>query len=119
MEFESSSKGDKPVSQICVVYDPQDGRIVMVHEFIGDGTGVYGPHGQEERARVTLDDAGKNHAAPEQLQVLHLEPNFRPAHNTVYRVDVNSGKLVPRRQLQDPVVSRATGIGLKGQPKQS
>jgi hypothetical protein len=119
MEFESTMKSEKPVAQTCVVYDQKDGRIVMVHEFIGDGTGVYGPQGQEERARLTLEDARKNQQAGERLQVLHLEPNFRPAHNTVYRVDLSSGKLVAVRQLQDAVVQRASGAGLKRPPKQS
>lgn len=101
MEFESTLKGARPTAQTCVVYDQSDGRIVMVHEFIGDGTGIYGPQGQDERARLTLEDARQHHPVPQRLQVLHLEPNFKPALNTVYRVDVAARKLVPQRKLPD------------------
>ena len=99
MEFQSTLQGEPPVSETCVVYDQRDGRIVLVHEFIGDGSGVYGPQGKDERAQITLQDAAQHAGTPEHLQVLHLERNFRPAPNTVYRVDVAAGTLVPRRLL--------------------
>ena len=53
MEMQSTLRDENPKSEICVVYDSSSGRIVLVHEFIGDGTGLYGPEGREERARIT------------------------------------------------------------------
>jgi hypothetical protein len=100
MEFESTLKDEAPKSEVCVVYDKQDGRIVHVHEFIGDGTGVYGPQGQEERARVALEGARGLPNAPKQLQVLHVAKGFQLAPNTVYRVDVAKGKLVSRAAVK-------------------
>jgi len=99
MEVHSTLKDENPKSQTCVVYDMSSGRIVLVHEFIGDGTGMYGPEGREERARIALEDARKHPAAPAQLQVLHVDPDFKLTPGTVYGVDVSAGKLVPRRQL--------------------
>ena len=59
MEFESSEKKKAPRSLVCVVYDPRDGRIVHGHVFVGDGTGLFGPEGREERERETLEGRGE------------------------------------------------------------
>ena len=101
MEFQSTLQDQPPQSETCVVFDQRDGRIVLVHEFIGDGTGLYGPQGGEERARITLDSARHRHKEPGQLQVLHLPRDFRWEPQTLYRVDVPSGKLVVRARLED------------------
>ena len=105
MERQSTLRDEDPTSATCVVYDASSGRIVLVHEFIGDGTGLYGPDGREERARITLEDAQMRPAAPAQLQVLHLEPGFQWAPDTLYRVDVPAGKLVSRRRLATAVTA--------------
>lgn len=100
MEFESTLPEEAPKSEVCVVYDKRDGRIVHVHEFIGDGTGLSGPKGREERERLTLEGARSSPDAPKQLQVLHLERGFQLAANTLYRVDVAKGKLVSRAAVK-------------------
>jgi hypothetical protein len=87
------------------MYDSSSGRIVLVHEFIGDGTGLYAPQGREERARITLEDARKHPASPAHLQVLHLEPGFKWAPETLYRVDVSAGKLISHRKLTSAVTA--------------
>ena len=105
MEIQSTLKNENQKSETCVVYDSNSGRIVMVHEFIGDGTGLYGPEGREERARVTIEDARKHPGSPAQLQALHLEPGFKWAPETLYRVDVRAGKLVLHRQFTTPATA--------------
>ena len=117
MEFQSTFKGEPPVSETCVVYDQRDGRIVLVHEFIGDGTGVYGSQGKDERARIALQDAAQHAGSGEHLQVLHLERDFRPAANTVYRVDVAAGTLVPQRLLAKASLAQQQGAPAKIQSK--
>jgi hypothetical protein len=99
MEFESTIKGEKVTSEVCVAYDKSDGRIVHVHEFVGDGTGTYGPKGREERARLTLESAKRLPKAPKQLEVLRVESGFRWEPKTIYKVDVAKGKLVSRRAV--------------------
>jgi hypothetical protein len=104
MEFHSTLK-ETPISETCVIYDKRDGRIILVHEFIGDGTGLYGPQGKDERARIALEAARHNRDSSEALQVLHLERNFQPAPNTLYRVDVAGAKLESRRQMPNAVAA--------------
>jgi hypothetical protein len=94
MEFQSTLPAPKPTSHKCIVYDARDGRIVLVHEFLGDGrTGVFGDHGQTERERVTLESARKLLPSPEHLKALHLSPEFPWDLNTLYRVEVETGSV--------------------------
>ena len=94
MEFESTEKRKAPQSHVCVVYDPRDGRIVHGHEFVGDGTGLFGPEGQKEREHDTLEGARRNHGDVSQLKVLHVPADYRFTPHVVYRVDVKAGRLV-------------------------
>ena len=103
MEMQSTLRDENAKSETCVVYDSTSGRIVLVHEFVGDGTGLYGPQGHDERARISLEDARKHPAAPAQLQVLHVDPDFKLTPGTVYRVDVSARTLVPHRQLSTTI----------------
>jgi len=105
MEIQSTLKDENPKSETCVVYDASSGRIVLVHEFIGDGTGLYGPEGRDERARISLEAARARPAAPAQLQVLHTEAGFTWAPEMLYRVDASAGKLVSRPRSATPVTA--------------
>ena len=102
IEFESTSGGKRPRSQTTIVYDPRDGRIVYVHEFIGDGTGIYAPGGHKDRARIALQGVKRHHKDAKRLRVMHLRRNFRFDPETLYQVDLRAGKLAAR-----PVVSAA------------
>jgi hypothetical protein len=94
MEFESSENKKAPQSLVCVAYD-RNGRIVHGHIFVGDGTGLFGPEGREERERETLDGARRNHGhIVSRLRVLHAPATFRLSPNVAYRVDVKAGQLV-------------------------
>jgi len=77
MEFQSTFPAPKPISHKCVVYDARDGRIVLVHEFLGDSkAGVFGKQVQAERERITLESARKHVRSPEHLTALHLAPEL-------------------------------------------
>jgi hypothetical protein len=110
MEFESSEKKKAPSSRVCVVYDPRDGRIVHGHEFVGDGTGVFGPDGRDEREQQTLEWARRNHGDVARLRVLHVPANFRFATNAAYRIDTKAGRLIEHRrwtpEQPQPAVTR-------------
>jgi len=94
MEFQSTIPARQPISHKCIVYDARDGRIVLLHEFLGDGkTGVFGQHGQAERERIALESARKHVQAPEHLKTLHLTPEFPWDPHSLYRVDVETGHL--------------------------
>jgi hypothetical protein len=100
MEFQSTFLAPKPTSQKCIVYDARDGRIVLVHEFIGDGkTGVFGSQGQAERERVTLESARQQVSSGEHLKALHLGPEFPWDRHTLYRVDTTTGELKVQRKM--------------------
>ena len=96
MEFETSEqKKQQPQSHVCVIYDPNDGRIVHGHIFVGNsGTGMFGPKGQAERERETLEGAQRNHGDVSKFRTLHVPGGFRFAPNTKYRVDVRAGVLI-------------------------
>jgi hypothetical protein len=94
MEFESTEKKAPPRSHVCVVYDPRDGRIVHGHTFVGDGAGMFGPEGREQREHETLEGARRNHGDVSRLDVLHVPAGFCFAANVAYRVDTKSGGLV-------------------------
>jgi hypothetical protein len=94
MEFESTEKKKAPPSHVCVVYDPRDGRIVHGHEFVGDGPGLFGPEGREEREQQTLEGARRNHGDVSRLRVFHVATDFRFLPNVAYRIDKKSDRLV-------------------------
>jgi len=97
MEFESTHRKTPPPSHVCVIYDPQDGRIVHGHVFVGEKAALFGPKGRDERERETLEGARRNHGdAVSHLRVLHAPADFRLAPNAAYRVDVKAGRLVER-----------------------
>jgi hypothetical protein len=98
-EFESTRDEKPPTSQTSVVYDPRNGRIVYVHEFIGDGTGLFGPKGEEERARIALEGVKRHRKDAGRLRVLHVPRNFRFDDRTLYCVDVKSCALATRADL--------------------
>jgi len=94
MEFESTEKKKRLQSRVCVVYDPRDGRIVHGHEFVGEGSGVFSPEGNQERERETLEGARRNHGDVSHLRVFHVPTDFRFASNVAYRIDTRAGRLV-------------------------
>ncbi len=91
-DFVSTFDQVHPKTEICVVYDERDGRIVHMHEFIGDGTGMLAPDAEAERARVALERAVHHHGH-EHLRAAHAPRDFRFEPNTLYRFDVKAGKL--------------------------
>jgi len=99
MEFESTLKKTPPPSHVCVIYDPQDGRIVHGHVFVGEKAALFGPKGRDERERETLDGARRNHGDVSHLRVLHAPSAFRFAPAVAYRVDVKAGRLVERDKV--------------------
>ncbi len=115
MEFESTEKKERPQSRVCVVYDPRDGRIVHGHEFVGEGIGVFGPEGNQERERETLLGARRNHGDVSRLRVFHLPADFRFAPNVAYRIDTKAGRLVehykwpPKRRRPQAGTGREEG----------
>ena len=112
IEFESTHEGKVPVSETSVVYDARDGVIVYVHEFIGDGTGLYGAGGKAERARLALESARRHLGIGGQLEVLHLPRDFRFARDTLYRVDVAAGTLGVRGESS--AAARTVGRSVRG-----
>jgi hypothetical protein len=99
MEFQSTHRKTAPPSHVCVIYDPHDGRIVHGHVFVGEGTGLFGLEGRDERERETLEGARRNHGDLSRLRVLHAPADFRFAPNVAYRVDVKGGRLVEREKV--------------------
>ena len=101
MQFQSTFPARKPTSHKCIIYDARDGRIVLVHEFLGDGkTGVFGDQGQAERKRVTLESARKQVPSPEHLKALHLAPEFPWEPHILYRVDVETSHVKPHGHMR-------------------
>lgn len=98
MEFESTEKKQAPPSQVCVVYDPRDGRIVHGHVFVGEGAGLFGPEGRDERERETLEGARRNHGDVSHCRILHVPADFRFDRNVAYRVDTKAERLVEHRK---------------------
>ncbi len=115
-EFESTRDEKSARSATTVVYDPRNGRIVYVHEFIGDGTGIYAPGGHKDRERIALEGVKRHHKDAKRLRVMHLPRDFRFEPETLYRVDLRAGKLAAR-----PVVSAAAPSGRRrsGKPQRS
>jgi len=109
MEFESTLKEAQPVVETVVVYGG-DGRIVLVHDFIGDGTGLTDAKARAERERITMEDAKQIPNGPSQLKALHIERGFTPEPGTLYRVDVAKGKLVEQRKVAGRVASGKAGV---------
>src|SRR5512134_3059662 len=93
-EIESTFEDERRhISTICVVYDERDGRIVHTHEFIGDGSGIFGREGREEQERMALDFV-KRHEEPQRLKVMQAPPDFQLEPETVHCVDQSSGQIV-------------------------
>ena len=88
IEFESTQGEKAPKSETTVVYDPRTGRIVYVHEFIGDG-----PEGRDERGRIALQRLKRHSMDASRVRVMHLPRGFRFKSETLYRVDLRAGKI--------------------------
>jgi len=93
IHVDSTIEEKEPQINYCVVYDGRHGNIVSRHGFIGDGSGLFGPDGKEERARIALEGA-KRHPEADQLKVLHVPPDFRFEPDMLHRVDLKSGRIV-------------------------
>ena len=96
-EFESTRDEKPPKSRMSVVYDPRTGRIVYVHEFIGDGTGLSGSAGRKDRERIALEGVKRHHKDAKQLRVIHPPRDFRFEAEMLYRVDPRASKLTARK----------------------
>jgi hypothetical protein len=76
---------------ICVLYTPQDGRIVHTHSVITlNGGQTVSAEEVERRARERVVQVGKK---PEGLLALHLTPD-EYSESTPWRVDPQTRKLV-------------------------
>ena len=96
MEFESTDRKPAPPSQVCIIYNPRDGRIVHGHIFVGTTARLFGPEGRAERERETLDGARRIHGDVSKLRTFHVPGDFRFAPDVAYRVDSKSNRLVER-----------------------
>ena len=96
LEFESILDEPPPIVEICVVYDQRNGRILSMHQFVGDGTGLFGPEGTDERERLALHTIRQQHrdVGEADRKVMHAPADFHPAHRTIYRVDLDMNGLV-------------------------
>jgi hypothetical protein len=103
LEFDSTTEEPPPVVETCVVYDGRSGRIISMHQFIGDGTGLFGPEGTKERERMALDTVREQHreVGESDRRVMHAPPDFRPEPMTVYRVDPATNRLVTHASHRD------------------
>lgn len=84
-----------PASHVCVIYDPADGRVVHVHEFIGTG---FDPDECGRTALATVrslhDPAPSNATAPwEALRILHAPRGFQLRPGAI-RVDLAKNEIV-------------------------
>jgi hypothetical protein len=78
---------DETPAHVTVVYDPQNGRVVALHEFYG------GTFNADECAQAALKTAASVGLATEGMAVLHPS-GFRMRHDTVLKVDLKSRQLV-------------------------
>jgi hypothetical protein len=92
----SNEEFEAEVTTTCVVYDEIDGRIVHVHQFLGDGTGIFGPDGEKEQKEMALSMA-RQHTDPSRLRTLIAPADFQPEDGKLYRVDLK-GTLIGREQ---------------------
>jgi hypothetical protein len=103
LEFESTFEEPPPTIEICVVYERRTGRILSMHQFVGDGTGLFGPEGRKERERMALDTVKEHLAEVSEVDrtVMHVPSDFRLEPMTVYRVDVAKERLVTHLSQRD------------------
>lgn len=94
IEFETTLDEPRPRSEFVVVYTRKSGQIVHMHEFIGDGTGLFGPEGREERAQMALSAARHQHTESEPFLTLHVPSDFQFDAEHLYRVEPRTRKLV-------------------------
>lgn len=105
-EFETTVEEDRDsVIEHCVVFDPSDGRVVHVHQFIGDGSGLFGPDGQAERERIAMERV-RARGPVERLEALHLPSGFRPDREVLYKVDVKARALQPAGKVADLIARK-------------
>src|SRR5919198_2481559 len=92
IEFESTFDEPPPHVEVCLVYDGRTGRVVSRHQFVGDGTGLFGPDGAAERERMALELVKREQQAEggKDLRVMHAPAGFRLEPGIDYRVDPNS-----------------------------
>ena len=116
LEFESTLEEPPPSVEICVVYDQRNGRILSMHQFVGDGTGLFGPEGTDERERMALHTVRQEHrdVGDADRKVMHAPPDFRPEARTIYRADLDTSSLVTHVSARDFAERRRTQLGRAG-----
>jgi hypothetical protein len=97
-EFETTLD-DEPTSTLCVIYDGREGRIAHIHEFIGDGTGMFGPEGETERERIAFEFI-KGREQSRDLRALHPSPGLQFEPEALYKVDPSSQEIVKVREVR-------------------
>ena len=103
LEVESILEEPPPIIEICVVYDQRNGRILSMHRFVGDGTGLFGPEGKDERERMALHAVRQEHTdvGDADRKVMHAPSDFHPEPRTIYRVDLDANRLVTHLSERD------------------
>ncbi len=116
LEFESTLEEPPPSVEICVVYDQRNGRILSMHQFVGDGTGLFGPEGKDERERLALHTVRQEHrdVSDADRRVMHTPPDFRLEPQTIYRVDLDTSSLVTHLSARDFAERRRAQLGRAG-----
>jgi len=102
--------------QWFVVFDPKDGRVVQMHQFIC-APDVEAPTDAETRAASALEAAKERLESPD-LRVMQVPADHPIEPGVAYRVDAASRTLIEEsrarpRQLSHGSAARATRISRK------
>jgi len=109
---ETASSDDEATRQrVSVLYDPETGRAVRGHTFVGVDDELSAPDGREVRERVLREDAGADRAsvrlrfadagadlrieAPAELEVVDDVVTVRPVRIVRRRVDAEVFRTLP------------------------
>lgn len=88
----------------CIVYDSRNGRVVHVHQFIGEDVRTPEKEARNARAHFALQTA-ERHCDPTHLRVMHAPTNFCLEPGATCSVDLATGELVirmePERSLKE------------------
>jgi hypothetical protein len=94
IEYDLTAGEPVPTTDLFVIYDAADGRVVSFHGFVGDVS----PQGERERERAALESTAKSRKR-ENLAALRIPSEFEFEPGAVYKVALQSRSLEVARPV--------------------
>jgi hypothetical protein len=100
IEFDVTAEHPTPKTELFVIYDTTNGRILSFHGFVGEVT----PSGTQDREHAALEGAATN-PKRQNLGALRAPPDFEFEPGAIYKVETKTRQLEIAHVLEGGLAS--------------